>query len=193
MRKLLTLPVLVLALVVWPLLAWADASQPRPVQAGALLGLLTAPHPQIQGPALQRIGPDVPALLVEFATSPQQPARVRLRALAWLQWFPSSQSKAVLLESLRARNVDVPTIRVCVRALAVGFGTEMLPVVREYLEHKDVHVRESAAFAMGDIDDRRVRDILTEHLEREKDLTVRDATMEALKKVGKREAAPRGR
>lgn len=188
MLKVLTMVTSLLVLLPGRL-AWSDASQPRHVQAGALMGLLQAPHPQIQGPALQRIGPDVPALLVEYATSLQQPQRIRLRALGWLQWFPSSQSKAVLLEAMRARNVDTPTLRVGVRALAVGFGAEMLPVVREYLEHKNVHVREAAAYAMGDIDDRRVRDILTDHLEREKDLTVRDATMEGLRKVSARESA----
>lgn len=182
---------LVLTLLLLPTIALADtADQPRHVQAGALMTLLKAPHPQIQGPALKRIGPDVPALLVEFATSHDQPSQVRLRALAWLQWFPSSQSRAVLLEMLRAREVDVPTLRVCIRALAVGFGAEMLPIVREFLEHKDVHVREAAAHALGDIDDRRVHDILVDHLEREREIAVRDAAMSAIRRADQRALHP---
>ena len=176
-------------LVATPALASGDETKPRHVQAGALMTLLKAPHPQIQGPALAQIGPDVPALLVEYATSIDQPVGVRLRALSWLQWFPSSQSKAVILEILHARVVDVRTIRVCLRALAVGFGSEMLPIEREYLEHKDVHVREAAAYALGDIEDRRVRDVLVAHLDRERDIAVRDAIMASLKRMSAREAA----
>ncbi len=190
MSKLFVLLTLLCAL---PAHAVDEATKPRHVQAGALMTLLKAPHPQIQGPALARIGPDVPALLVEYATSIDQPVGVRLRALSWLQWFPESQSKAVMLEQLRARNVDVRTIRVCLRALAVAFGSEMLPTEREYLEHKDAHVREAAAYALGDIEDRRVRDVLVAHLDRERDIAVRDAIMAALKRVAAREAAPAGK
>ncbi len=188
--KLLLLMTMLCAL---PALAETHDDEPRTVQAGALLTLLKAPHPQIQGPALSRLGPDVPALLVEYATSIDQPPQVRLRALAWLQWFPTSQSKAVLLETLRAKEVDVPTTRVCLRALAMAFGPEMLPTERDYLEHKNVHVREAAAYALGDIDDRRVRDVLVAHLNRERDMTVQDAIMASLKRVSAREAAPAGK
>jgi len=184
--KLLLLLTLVCAM---PALAADPEGQPRHVQAGALMTLLRAPHPQIQGPALARIGRDVPALLVEYATSVDQPVQVRLRALAWLQWFPSSQSKAVLSEVLHGRKVDVRTTRVCLRALAFGFGAEMVPTEREYLEHKDVHVREAAAMALGDIDDRRVRDVLVAHLDREREIVVRDAIMASLKRITARESA----
>ncbi len=186
MPKLLLLITLLCAAPAW---AAGDDTKPRHVQAGALMTLLKAPHPEIQGPALSRLGPDVPALLVEYATSIDQPVQVRLRALSWLQWFPSSQSKAVLMDVLRAKNTDVRTIRVCLRALAAGFGAEMLTTERDYLEHKNVHVREAAAWALGDIDDRRVRDVLVAHLDREADIAVRDAIMASLKRIGTREAA----
>lgn len=189
MPKLLLLFTLLCAL---PAVAAPDESRPRHVQAGALLTLLKAPHPQIQGPGLARIGPDVPELLVGYATSIDQPVQVRLRALSWLQWFPSSQSKAVLQETLRSRHVDVRTIRVCLRALAIGFGAEMLPTEREYLEHKDVQIREAAAYAIGDIDDHRVRDVLVAHLDRERDIAVRDAIMASLKRITARESANTG-
>lgn len=168
--------------------ALADDSQPRHVQSGALLMLLKAPHPQIQGRALAKIGRDVPSLLVEFANSTDQPPQVRLRALAWLEWFPSVQTRAVLLETLSARNPDVHTIRVCLRALAFAFGAEMVPTESDYLENADVHVREAAAYALGDIADRRVREVLVAHLDRERELTVRDAIMTSLKRVAAREA-----
>lgn len=172
--------------------AAAEESKPRPVQAGALMSLLRAPHPQIQGPALARIGPDVPALLVEYATSIKEPHQVRLRALAWLQWFPSSQSRAVLLEMLRARDADVPTIRVCLRALAFAFGAEQLPILRAHLDHADVYVREAAAYALGDVDDRRVRDILNDHLDREREIAVRDAIVASLQRLDRGDAARPG-
>jgi HEAT repeat protein len=185
MSKVLVFLLLLSAL---PSAVLAEDTKPRHVQAGALMSLLKAPHPQIEGPALTRLGPDVPALLVEYATSTDQPVQVRLRALSWLQWFPTSQSRAVLQEMLRARDVDVRTIRICLRALAVAFGSEMLPLEREYLEHKDVQVREAAAYALGDIDDRRVRDVLVAHLDREHEIAVRDAIMGSLKRVAGREA-----
>ncbi len=190
MTKLFLLFTLICAV---PVFAANDESKPRHVQAGALMTLLKAPHPQIQGPALTRIGPDVPELLVEYATSIQQPVQVRLRALSWLQWFPSPQSKAVLKSTLQASNVDVRTTRVCLRALAVGFGAEMLPTEREYLEHKDVQIREAAAYALGDIEDRRVRDVLVAHLDRERDIAVRDAIMASLKRISARESADPGK
>jgi HEAT repeat protein len=163
-------------------------SPSRDAQTGALLTLLRAPHPQVDGFHLRRIGPDVNTLLVEFATAPGPDMQIRLRALAWLEHFPSHQSRQVLLETLRASDSAVPTRRVCLRALAYAFGSEMLPVVRDHLQDRNLYIREAAAYALGDIDDRRVRDILTDHMGRERELTVRDAALASLRRVAEREA-----
>lgn len=161
----------------------------REAQTGALMSLLHAPHPEIDGFHLRRIGPDVAALLVEFATDPRAVAQVRLRSLAWMQYFPSHQTRMVLMEVLRARESNVPSRRVVLRALAVAFGAEMLPTVRDHLLDPNLWVREAAAYALGDIDDRRVRDILIDHMERERDLTVKDAALASLRRIATRDAA----
>jgi HEAT repeat protein len=63
-----------------------------------------------------------------------------------------------------------------------------LPVVRDHLQDRNLYIREAAAYALGDIDDRRVRDILTDHMGRERELTVRDAALASLRRVAEREA-----
>ena len=171
----------------------AEAGQEPPsrtVQIGSLEALLNAPHPQVTALQLRRVGPDVGSLLVEFATSPDATPPVRMRALAWLQYFPSTQTKAVLLETLRARDVSVPVQRIVLRTLAAGFGTDVLELVREYLTHRNLYVREAAAYAMGDIDDSRVPGILNDSLGREPEVVVRDAISASLQRLSRRHAAP---
>lgn len=168
--------------------AEAEAPPSRDAQAGALMTLLRAPHPQVDAFHLKRIGPDINTLLVEFATATHSDLQVRLRSLAWLAYFPSHQSRQVLLETLRARDAVVPAKRVCLRALATAFGAEMLPIERDYLQDRNLFVREAAAYALGDIDDRRVNEILSDHLGREPEFTVRDAALSSLRRIAARNA-----
>ncbi len=166
--------------------ASADERPGRDAQTSALMQLLRAPHPKVDGPALARLGADVPAILIELATAVGGEIAIRQRALAWLQYFPNGSSRAVLMEALRARGASVGTVRVVLRALAVGFGVEALAVLSEHLLHKNVYIREAAAYALGDLDDRRVPDILEDQLEREDELAVRDAIEASLHRIAKR-------
>ncbi len=168
--------------------ASVEAPPSRDAQAGALMTLLRAPHPQVDAFHLKRIGPDVNTLLVEFTTATHSDMQVRLRSMAWLAYFPSHQTRQVLLETLRARDAVVPARRVCLRALATAFGSEMLPIVRDHLQDRNLFVREAAAYALGDIDDRRVHEILSDHLAREPELTVRDAALSSLRRIAARGA-----
>lgn len=173
----------------------ALAAEPpsRAAQTSSLEVLLQAPHPQVTALQLRRIGPDVGALLVEFATAPESSAAVRMRALAWLQYFPTPQTKAVLLESLRARAVAVPVQRVVLRALAVGFGVDALEVEREFLHAGNLYLREAAAYALGDIDDSRVPGILNDTMASEPEAAVRDAIAASLQRLSRRHAIPPAR
>lgn len=162
--------------------ATAAPSASKAGQASRLWELLQAPHPQVDAKVLARIGPDVMQLLIETATAPRIDAPVRLRALGWLQWYPCSASKAVLMEALRARSASVGAMRVALRALAVGFGGAALPVLGEHLLHRDALVREAAAYALGDVDQAKARSMLDDRLEREPELAVRDAIVAAVQR-----------
>ncbi len=157
-------------------------------QANRLWELLQAPHPQVDAQVLQRIGPDVMQLLIETATAPRMDTPVRLRALGWLQWYPCTASKAVLMEALRARSASVGTVRVALRALGVGFGAAAVPVLGEHLLHPDPLVREAAAYALGDVDEAKARSMLDDRLEPESELAVRDAIVAALQRHSDRAA-----
>lgn len=158
----------------------------RDAQTAAIVQLLKAPHPQVDGRVLAGIGPDVQAILIEQATAVRIEVPMRQRALAWLQYFPNQSTRAVLMEVLRAKDVSVGTLRVALRALAVGFGADALPVLREHLQHKDVFVREASAYALGDVRDRRVQAILEDQLARESELAVRDAIVASLQRATNR-------
>ena len=173
-----------------PAASRGPAATTRPLQSAALLDLLRAPHPtDIDRRRLDRIGPDIPALLVEHATNARLDSQPRLRALGWLQYYPTPRSHAVLLEVLNARAADTPTVRVAVRAFAIAFPTGALDTVRPFLAHRDAFVREAAAFAVGDLDDARARAVLEDHLPREAEIFVRDAGIVALRRIGERDAA----
>ncbi|MSP92859.1 MAG: HEAT repeat domain-containing protein [Myxococcales bacterium] len=171
--------------------AKAPPATTRPLQSAALLDLLRAPHPTgIDRRRLDRIGPDIPALLVEHATNARLDSQPRLRALGWLQYYATPRTHAVLHEVMNARAVDTPTVRIAVRAFAIAFPTGALDTVRPFLQHRDPYVREAAAFALGDLDDARARAVLEDFLPRETELFVRDAGMVSLRRIGER-AAPR--
>ncbi len=158
----------------------------RDAQRAALMSVLQAPHPNVDGEKLGRIGPDVQAILVETATGKAGLAAMRMRALGWLQYYPNATSKAVLLSAI-AHPESQEALRVALAALSNGFGVEALPQLQAHLVHKDAQVREAAAHALGHLDDRRVRSILEAQLEREPALAVRDAMVAALQRISARE------
>jgi HEAT repeat protein len=187
-----TLVALALATVTLALAGVAHAEAPsRESQRSALLGLLRAYEPKVDGVTLARIGPDVNSLLVEYGTAPKGIPGMRLRALAWLRWYPTKQTKQILMELAYAPKVDTTTRRVAVRALAQAFGGEVVPVLQTFLGHGDVFVREAAVYGLGDIDDPRVEPLLTSHEASEPEIAVRDAIERVLEKRRKAERAPR--
>lgn len=177
-----------------------EGTASRPGQTAVLLNLLRAPHPEVTGQQLRRMGPEVESILIEFASaeahgSTTEP-QVRLRAMAWLQHFPSRATKAVLLEVFHAAQSgrgsgasigDIAGRRVAVRAMALAFGVEALPTLRAALQSPNLYLREAAAYGLGDVDDRRVRAMLVDHLARETEITVRDAASASLQLCDKRD------
>jgi len=187
MSRVASLLVVAVAQLATPALASARADPPsRAAQRAAVIAVLEAPHPKIDAAGLQRIGPDVHAILIEHATSAQVAAPVRARALGLLRHFPNAASRAVLIDALRAPNASDAVLHVALAALAVGWGVDVLPVLRDHLLDKRATVREAAAHALGEVADRRAHDLLDSRLPREPSLAVRDAIVAAIQRHASR-------
>lgn len=159
----------------------------RVAQEQVLHDLLAAPHPEIDGKTLRRIGPDVPAILIRYATSKSASKMIQLRALAWLQHVPSPSTLAVIREQLYARGTDRATLRVALRALGGGFGLAAFDDLRRHLGHADAQVREAAVWALRDavmeVQPERITALLEGRLESEPEAFVRDAILEVLQQL----------
>jgi len=162
-------------------------------QRSSLLALLKAYEPRYDAKTLHRIGPDVNSLLVEVAQSKSHYAVVRLRALAALRYYPTKQTKGVLMEMAYAPKLDVTTRRTALRALAQAFGAPMVGVLQGFLSNADRFMREAAIYGLGDIDDPRVDQILVDHEASEPEIVVRDAVERVLERRRKSRAASEGR
>lgn len=177
-----------LSLVMVTTAAPALANPPtRGAQEQVLYDLLAAPHPEVDGKMLRRIGPDVPAILIRYATSKDTKRMMQLRAMAWLQHVPSPQTLAVLREVVYARGTDTATLRVALRALGGGFGLAAFDDLRRHLTHKDAQVREATVWALRDavmeVQPERITALLEGRLESEPEAFVRDAILEALQQL----------
>ena len=123
----------------------------------ALAGPLRAQVlPQLQGiedaPAaesLRALGPGVDAELMEIFQDSSQPRSTRARALHALGWFPTPESRLILVGALDGE--DRVLARKAVTALGEGWGADALPELGRALGAADVHTRESAARALGNL------------------------------------------
>lgn len=119
---------------------------------------------------------------------------MRLNALRALEYFPSKRSEEVLMTTLYARKQMPAYQRVCLRALARGFGVRMYYEILPFLRHEHPKVRAGAALALGEIDDGRVQGILMTHLANEQSISVRlaiEAALEAIKRRNQARLQPR--
>jgi HEAT repeat protein len=76
---------------------------------------------------------------------------VRIQALSSLRFFPDARSRATLEQALTAADTADAARRAAVKAYATGFGAEAVPVLGRLLEHKELHTRNAAAKALGEI------------------------------------------
>jgi hypothetical protein len=165
----------------------AATAPSRTTQEQVLFDLLEAPHPQVDAKTLQRLGPDVPSILIRYATTKTTKKTMQLRALAWLQHVPSTQTLAVLREVLYARDSDRTTLRTALRALGGGFGLAAWDDLRRHLTHREAQVREAAVWSMRDavmqVPPERIQALLEGRLESEPEAFVRDAILEVLQQL----------
>ena len=111
-----------------------------------------------------------------FATPYQLPSRLAGATVAGLA-----------LDALLMRPFGVTALALCATVLVGSALRSDLEGWPRRFAAAAAAILASQAFAAGDIDDRRVQAILSDALERESELTVRDALMASLQAVSRRE------
>lgn len=158
--------------------------------------LLTAPHPVVDAQVLKDIGPEVPALLLQWARRAQSGSQPAVRALALLRYCPEPAVREHLKAVLGDPGAPLRARRVAAQSLAQAYGAQELGTLTALLRHPQLHLREAAAHALGGVYDARVAAALRAQLRRERSGAVRDALTHSLKRQEAAEARvrpPRGR
>ena len=76
---------------------------------------------------------------------------VRIQALSSLRFFPDARSRTTLEQALTGADTTDAARRSAVKAYAAGFGAQAVPVLGRVLEHPELHTRNAAARALGEI------------------------------------------
>jgi hypothetical protein len=76
---------------------------------------------------------------------------VRIQALTSLRFFPDARSRATLEQALTGADTADAARRAAVKAYATGFGADAVPILGRVLEHQELHTRNAAAKALGEI------------------------------------------
>lgn len=131
---------------------------------------------------LYRTGPKKSSnnILVDIATNRHTGDYLRLNAIRALEYFPTKQTKSVLMSLLYAKRQKSAYQATCMRALARAFGVDMYFELLPWMKDLRPKVRAGAAIALAEIDDERVKGILMTHLTNEKEIMVRQALEKAL-------------
>jgi len=160
----------------WP----AEARETDPYARDQVLLLIAESTPEPTVAAWKRVGPEANRILIDLADDPELRPSLRLRAMAYLAWFPSRRSQAFLNQRLYGRDVPAIQRRVAMRALALAFGAAVFPDLRGFLTDADAAVREGAIRALGLLGGERVRILLENHLATEEDLALKRLTEKVL-------------
>jgi HEAT repeat protein len=141
---------------------------------------------------------DTNRILSIIVTDASRDDRLRLNAIRALEYFPTMRTKNLLMGQIYAKKQRIAYIRACMRALARAFGTAIYFDLMPFIQDPRAAVRSGAVIALGEIDDDRVRGILSNHLSHEKEIFVRqeiEKTLDVIKKRNeeKRKAEKRRR
>jgi HEAT repeat protein len=128
--------------------------------------------------SLRALGDTVPQELVELAADPSLRSSLRARALHALGWFPSTETRTVLETALQGD--DKLMARKAAYALANGWSSEAIPALGRALSSADPQLRNAAARALGNIEDKSVVSILDARLSVEDQPSVREAIESSL-------------
>jgi len=161
----------------------AAQTQNARVQQSVIVRLLEAKRGFPTRIQLYRTGPKKTSnsILVDVANNRHTGDRLRLNAVRALEYFPTKQTKSVLMTLLYAKRQKPAYQAACMRALARAFGVNMYFELLPWMKDLKPRVRSGAAIALAEIDDERVKGILMTHLTNERDITVRQALERALK------------
>jgi hypothetical protein len=179
------------ALVLGGVLPPSDASarsRSRPEQRASLVWYLSAHELQLTREGLDRIGPDVPTLLVDVMNAPAESVRVRVRACAGLAFYPTQQSFDVLRSLLHERSLigtelGLQLRRQALRSLGRAFGDRAVDEILPLRNDPEPLVREAVAHALSDAGSLRPLTVLETWLSDEPVLHVRMAVDRAVSRL----------
>jgi hypothetical protein len=132
---------------------------------------------------------DTNRVLTEIASDSQADTVLQLNAIRALEYFPTRRTEEVLMTQLYTRGQSSLNKRTIMRCLARTFGVKMYFEIVPFLHEPDPRVRAGAALALAEIDDGRVRSLLTNLLENEPEISVRQSIEQGLTLVEAREKA----
>jgi HEAT repeat protein len=157
-------------------------------QHNSLIWYLSAYEVELTRTSLDRLGPDVPQLLVDILNTPTAHLRVRVRACAALAFYPSEQTFDVLRtllheRSLKGNELGLQMRRQALRSLGRGFGDRGVDDILGLRNDPEPLVREAVAQALSDAGSARPLAMLETWLATEPVLHVRMAVDRAVSRL----------
>jgi len=168
--------------------AMARSARSRGDQRASLVQLLSAYELTLQRPALDTIGRDIPELLMDIANTPRERPQVRVRAVAAMALYPSTEIQAFLRAQLWERtwvgsSLGVQMRNQAMRSLGRGFGERAVQDIASLKDDTDPLVREGVAIALLDTQSDLAVPVLEAWLPQESSFTVRDKIDRVLQKL----------
>lgn len=157
-------------------------------QQQALVKLLGAFELQLSRSVLDDVGPDVNRALINVANHREVRARVRVRAVAGLGFYPTDPSwkylRGLLHEDVHRGTVFGTNLRrQALRSLGKAFGGRAVGEILALKDDPEPLIREAVAHALGDAKSPLALPELRQWLPKEPELHVRLAVDKAIEKI----------
>jgi hypothetical protein len=134
---------------------------------------------------LDRLGTaeELTEALVALYQDDSQPGRVRQQALANLRFYPSPRVRDLYEKELAAPGTSVYVRRLAIPAYAAAFKADAVPVLAKFVDDEELHTRNAAVTALGNVPSQAAVDILRGRLKRETETLVRASIETSLAKI----------
>ena len=126
------------------------------------------------------LGPGTAEVLLEIANDTSERDMIRARAIIALGYFPSDHSTETLKILLASETNSEFLRRKAVRALATSLGDASLTTIAPYVEHKSVHMRESAIRAVASVKSPQAKALLESRLKIEESTLLREVLQDSI-------------